>query len=143
MAFCTSTDVIDLTGTGLETDTIDKIITRSDNRIKRSLRQQRLSTAPSPTPDDLEDASAYYSAAAVLRRHMVDGTLPEVYSFGEISGKINVTAAIKEYEADAKAAIDAYIKDQVRDFRIARLVGRDGERVGEYETMTESAENET
>jgi hypothetical protein len=145
MANCTNQDVIDLTGTSLDTAVIDRIITGSDRKINRYLRQNGLATDPSPVPDDIKDASIYFSAATVLNRHMVDGTLPAQYTAENLSEQLKVEAVILNYRQEAMAALQLYADDQVTDsdFSIFRVVGRSGECVGEYEAMTEAAENET
>lgn len=100
---------------------------------------------PSPTPDDVKDASIYYSAATVLSRHMVDGTLPEQYKAEGLSEKTDVKTVIGAYERDATAALQLYASEYAddADMSMFRVVGRQGERVGELEVMDESEEDET
>ncbi|MBC2746265.1 MAG: hypothetical protein HF975_04515 [ANME-2 cluster archaeon] len=145
MANCTNQDVIDITGTSLDTAIIDRIITGSDRKINRYLRQNGIPINPSPVPDDIMDASIYFSAATVLNRHMVDGTLPAQYKAENLSEQVDVKTVISNYETDAIAALQLYAEDQVTDsgFSMVRVVGRGGERVGEYETMSEAQEAET
>jgi hypothetical protein len=143
MAFCTNQDVIDLTGTDLDTAIIDRLIEPGDRKIKRFLRQQGLGTDPSPVPDDLKDASMHYTAALVLRRHMVDGTLPAEYRAEGLTEKVSVGQVIAEYNRIADDAVKKYVQDQVGSFRLYRVVGRDGERVGEFDTMETAEEDET
>lgn len=145
MVYCTNQDVIDLTGTSLSTAIIDRLIEGADRKVNRHLTQNDLSTNPSPVPDDIKDASIYFSAAMVLNRHMVDGTLPEQYKAEGLSEKYNVTAVIKGYNAEAMQALKMYAEDQASDadFNIVRIVGQFGERVGEYEEMEEAEEIET
>lgn len=151
MSFCDRDYVVDLTGTTLNDDihgqqTMNRIIAASDRKINRMLKQGGLSANPAPTPDDIKDASAFYSAAGVLRRHRVDGTIPEDYTIdGKIRGKINISKAITDYETEGNRAVQMYIEENVQDsdYSTFHVVGSQGERVGDYETMTEAQEDET
>ena len=145
MSYCTNQDVIDITGTSLDTAIIDRIIEGADRKVNRFLRTNNLATNPSPTPDDVKDASIYYSAATVLSRHMVDGTLPAQYKAEGLSEKTDVNTVIKAYERDAIIALQLYADEYASDadMSIFRVVGRQGERVGEFEIMNESEEDET
>ena len=145
MSYCTNQDVTDLTGTSLSTTIIDRIIEGADRKVNRYLRLNDIAVDPSPVPDDIKDASIFFSAAAVLNRHMVDGTLPAQYKAEGLSEKYDVTAVIKRYETDAQQALSMYVDYNASDsyHSIVRVVGRDGDRVGDYETMTTTEEDET
>lgn len=146
MVYCTNQDVIDLTGTSLSTAIIDRLIEGADRKVNRYLTENGIATNPSPVPDDIKDASIFFSAAAVLNRHMVDGTLPAQYSAENLSEKYDVNTVIKGYQADAIQAIRMYIDSQTTDdddYSLVRVVGQQGERVGDHEVMTEAEEDET
>ena len=140
MAFCTNQDVIDQTGTSLDTAIIDRLITRADNKIVEICADQGLGA---PIAADVIDASIAFTSALVIRRHMVDGTLPEAYKAGNMSEKNNPAKVISLFEQDAREIMRLYVRDKVSSFRAFRIVGRDGERVGEFETMETSEEDET
>ena len=64
MSFCTRDDVVDRTGTSLNDNilgqqTLDRIIKGSDRLINRNIVKAGLTADPSPTPDDLMQASTY------------------------------------------------------------------------------------
>lgn len=143
MSYCSNQDVIDITGSSLSTAIIDRIIRGADRKVNRYLRQNNLSTSPSPVPDDVKDASIYFSAATVLSRHMVDGTLPEQYKADNLSEKTDVKTVIQNYERDAQIALKLYANENAddSDLSIVRIVGREGERIGSYEAMTEAEED--
>lgn len=132
MSYCSNQDVIDITGSSLSTTIIDRIIAGSDRLINRHLIQGGLTANPSPTPDDLMDASIHLSAATVLNRHMIDGTLPAEYKAENMSEKTDAKTVIKNYNAIAREAIDFYIQnntDTDSDLAIVRVVGKSGESV--------------
>ena len=130
MSFCTNQDVTDITGSNLSTIIIDRIIKGSDRLINRYIVQGGLTADPSPTPDDLMDASIYLSAATVLNRHMVDGTLPAEFTAERLKEKIDAPTVIKNYNEIAMQAIELYIKNNSdSDLTIVRVVGKSGESV--------------
>ena len=132
MSYCTNQDVIDITGSSLNTTIIDRIIAGSDRLINRHLIQGGLTANPSPTPDDLMDASMYLSAATVLNRHMVDGTLPAEFTAEALKEKTDAPTVIKNYNAIAMQAIELYIQNNLdvdSDVAMVRVVGKSGESV--------------
>jgi hypothetical protein len=132
MSYCNNQDVIDITGSSLSTTIIDRIIAGSDRLINRHLVQGGLTANPSPTPDDLMDASIYLSAATVLNRHMIDGTLPAEFTAENLKEKIDAPTVIKNYNAIAVQAITLYIKNNTNldsDIDLVRVVGKSGEKV--------------
>lgn len=132
MSYCNNQDVIDITGSSLSTTIIDRIIAGSDRLINRYLIQGGLTANPSPTPDDLMDASIYLSAATVLNRHMVDGTLPAEFTAERLKEKIDAPTVIKNYNAIAMQAIELYIQNNLdvdSDVAMVRVVGKSGESV--------------
>ena len=135
MSFCTRNDVVDITGTSLNDNilgqqTLDRIIKGSDRLINANIVQAGLTANPSPTPDDLMTASIYMSAATVLNRHMVDGTLPKEYKAEGLSEKTDAGTVIKNYNSIAMQAMDLYIQTNTdSDIAMVRVVGKDGEKV--------------
>lgn len=142
MAYCTSQDIIDQTGTSLDTTIIDRFITRSDAKIVSLCAAQGLST---PVDVDAINISILLSSAQVVRRHMTDGTLPEQYTAGELSEKFAPSKVIAMYETEAYNLLEKYFKENRTsiDYRQFRVVGRDGERVGSFSTMDSESEDET
>lgn len=140
MAYCTSQDVIDQTGTSLDVAIINRLITRADAKIVDICAGRGLGA---PAAADVIDASIAFTSALVIRRHMVDGTLPEQYKAGNMSEKNNPAKVISLFEEDAREIMRLYVRDKVDSFRAFRVVGRGGERVGEFELMETSREDET
>lgn len=143
MSYCAAQDVTDLTGSELSSTIIDRLITRADNRIKRTLEREELGTTFTTTPDNIAEASAHFAAALVLRRHMVDGTLPATSKVGDLGATVKVEEVIAQHEVDGETYLREYIDANGEEYSPYRIVGRDGERVGEYEEMDEDIEEET
>jgi hypothetical protein len=142
MSYCEYQDIIDLTGTDLDDRIITRLISKADRRIKRTLIREGLGTTLVPVPDNIAEASAHFAAALVLRRHMVDGTLPATNRIGDVGATVKVEDAIKQFEAEGEEYLREYIDENGEEYSPYRIVGRGGERVGEYDTMDEDLEEE-
>lgn len=142
MAYCTAQDIQDQTGTGLSTVIIDRFITRSDAKIVSRCAAKGLSA---PADADAMDISILLTSAQVIRRHMVDGTLPDKYRFGEVSGGMSPAKVVAMFETEASKLLAAYFEESREDidFSILRVVGSGGERVGDYEEMSAAEADET
>ena len=142
MASHTSQDVIDQTGTSLDTAIIDRFITHSDNKITSRCAEKGLDA---PSDADANEIGTLLTSAQVIRRHMTDGTLPEQYTAGELSEKFAPSKVISMYEAEARDLLEKYFVTNRTsiDFRQFRVVGQDGERVGSFSTMDSDLEDET
>ena len=142
MASHTSQDVIDQTGTSLDTAIIDRFITRSDAKITSLCAARGLDA---PADIDAIDMGILLTSAQVVRRHMTDGTLPEQYTAGELSEKFAPSKVVAMYEAEAYDLLEKYFVTNRTsiDFRQFRVVGRGGERVGSFSTMDSDLEDET
>ena len=142
MASHTSQDVIDQTGTSLDTSIIDRFIIRSDAKISKWCAAKGLDA---PADIDAIDIGILLTSAQVVRRHMTDGTLPEQYTAGELSEKFAPSKVIAMYEAEAHNLLEKYFEENRTsiDYRQFRVVGRDGERVGSFSTMDSDLEDET
>jgi hypothetical protein len=143
MSFCAVQDVIDKTGTVLDSTTITNLVESGARKIRIRLKEENLSTNPNPAPDELIEANAHFSAAMALYRAMVDGTLPSSQSIDGASASVNVEKVIEGHEIEGEKYLSGYIQKTAGAVPLVRVVGRSGERVGEYETMTEAEEEET
>ena len=142
MAYCTAQDIQDQTGTGLSTVIIDRFIARSDAKIASRCAAKGLSA---PADADAIDISILLTSAQVIRRHMVDGTLPEKYTVGGVSETSAAAKVVKMYETEAYELLDKYFDESREDidFSVLRVVGSGGERVGSYEKMSTEDADET
>ncbi len=142
MASHTAQDIQDQTGTDLATAIIERFITRSDAKIASKCAAKGLSA---PADADAIDIGILLTSAQVIRRHMTDGTLPEKYTAGDVSETSAAGKVVKMYEDEAQKLLNAYFEESREDidFSVFRVVGVDGERVGSYEAMETSEEDET
>lgn len=141
MKYCTVEDVVDLTGTSLSDDVIDRLIAKADKKIDRTLAREGLSTDFTTVPDNIAEASSYFAAAIVLIRGRANRSTPDEIKVDTITTKTKTSETIALYESEGQAYLDEYIRANGADFRIYRVVGEGGERIGEYETMTGEDEN--
>lgn len=111
MAYTTSTEVIALTGSSLSSSIVDSIISIADGDIDAQLAREGL-TISGATPPDIAMASLYLSAALVLERQRVDGTLPDSARVGDMQLSQNIEATIKRYREMAAFFLRAYIAKQ-------------------------------
>jgi len=148
MIFCTSQDVIDITGTTLDPNIIDRLIARADNKIKAMIEGAGLPAVVGATPYKIEEASIHFSSGLVLSRSIVDGTTPESLDVENTSVKSPIFKMIQEHNREGVAAVSAYIALKIdttipSDFKAFAVVGRGGSREGAYSVMSSSEGDET
>lgn len=145
MAYCTNEDVTDLTGTSVSTTIIDRLIIKADRKINVKLMAAGLGAITGTPPDEIIEASSHFAAALVLTRTLVDGTTPQSLKIENTGVSAPIDKMIAGHNAEGMSALTGYINENATlgDFKVFAVVGRNGERVGSYEQMTEAEENET
>ena len=145
--FSTSEDVQDLIGSELDSAVIDRLIEKADKKIKTLLLRAGLETSFVTVPDNINLASANMAAASVLHRSMVDGLLPSSQNVDGASASVNVPEVIKQLQADGQMFLDEYIRlnssGAMGGLKLFHIISSEGERVGEYKTMSTAEEDET
>ncbi len=143
MGYSTVEDVRDLTDTPLEDEEILRFITRADRQINISLRRENIDIPATPYPDEIIESSGYSSAASILKKHKIDGTLPDSINISGASASISVDEVIADYETKAANYLSDYMSAKGKIFTGYAIVGRDGERTGTgYESMTTDEQDE-
>lgn len=137
MAYCSVDDIIDITGTTLDYDTIYRLIWKADRKVNRTLERAGLSVPTDTIPDDVQDASMYFAAAMVVRRGLLTGDNPDSIKSGDKSITLGAKKSAPEYEIEARTIIDDYIRNKASDSVAVpfAIVGSEGERIGEYDEM--------
>lgn len=142
MGYCEVQDVIDKSGSTLDNTTLTNLVESGARKIRVRLKREGLGINPSPTPDELIEANAHFSAAMALYRAMVDGDLPASLTVDGAQATVNVPAVIAGHEAEGERYLQEYLAANIKSVSPYRIVGRRGERVGEYEIMSRCEEEE-
>lgn len=148
MAYCTNEDVTDLTGTSVDSAIITRMITRAERKINIKLKAEGLSAFAGTPPDEIIEACSNFAAAIVLRRTVVDGTTPTSIDVENTTVKMPIDKIIAQHEALGSQILNDYITNTVEAetlgaYKAFAVVGRGGERVGNYGAMSGDEANET
>lgn len=115
MAYCTYTEVSNLTGTSLSQTVLEAIISQSDYEIDALLAESGVSGDSSNT---LKSASLKLSIAGVLLREKMDGTSSSVVKIGEFSKEErDLGTMVKSLKEEAYRLVGAYIRSRATDYR--------------------------
>ncbi|MDD2679081.1 MAG: hypothetical protein PHS81_04325 [Candidatus Nanoarchaeia archaeon] len=115
MAYCTTEELLHLTGTKVSEEALIEMIAQADREIDARLYMAGLS--PPGANDMLKTASLKLATAAVFTRHRMDGTMPPNLSIGDIGVGDNPDRAIQQLKEDAYAIVAAYIRYAKKDGR--------------------------
>ena len=108
MAFCTYTELANLTGSVRSSTILGAIIDESDRQITAYLRARGVSASGC---DETKSASLALSQAGLLLFGLQEGSLEA--SSGDFSSSVNVTGAVKALETKAYRILDDYISRQI------------------------------
>ena len=108
MAFCTYTELANLTGSIRSSTILGAIIDEADRQITAYLRARGVSASAC---DETKSASLLLSQVGLLRFGLQEGSLEA--SSGDFSSSVNVTVASKAMETRAFAILDDYISRQI------------------------------
>lgn len=141
MAYCSSTELTLLTGTTLSTTIQDAIIGQSDRLIQTRIYAAHLT--PPTSNDMLKGASLDLSKIGIITHNRMTGTQTKSVKVGDITVADDLDMQIKALTGAAWAAVDAYITYTKGGVSIPTMavVGRQGQRIGEHEEMTDAEED--
>ncbi len=140
MSYCTWTQVVNLTGSTLSQTIGDSLIDMAESMIDARLSEEGLGSITGSVPDLVEKACIYLTASLVAQR---PGGMSDLQSFriGDYSetSRTKVDPAVN-FEKIGYSLLEKYIYSVNGDYTIFRIVGSDGERIGDYEEMTDEEE---
>ena len=108
MAFCTYTELANLTGSVRSSTILGAIIDEADRQVTAYLRARGVSASAC---DETKSASLALSQAGLLLFGLQEGSLEA--SSGDFSSSVNVTSAVKALETRAFEILDDYISRQI------------------------------
>lgn len=115
MALCSTSELVNLTGTTYSTTILDDIIAEADRTIGTWLSFAGLSLPGSD--NDLKSASLKLSICGILTRMRLDGTKPAQLRIGDLTVSDDIESAITNLTAKAREHTQAYIKSHGSDDR--------------------------
>ena len=142
MAYCTNAELTLLTGTTLSTAIQDAIIAQADRDIGARISAAGLTP---PTSDDmLKFASLDLSKVGIITHNRMTGTQTKSVKVGDITIQDDLDVAIKSLLESAWRTVDAYIAINISASPLPgiAIVGRRGARIGVYEEMTDTQEDD-
>jgi hypothetical protein len=108
MAFCTYTELANLTGSVRTQTVLEAIISEADRQLTAYLKARGVTASAC---DESKSASLSLSQAGLLRLGLQEGSFQA--SSGDFTSSVNVTDACKALETRAFAILDDYISRQV------------------------------
>lgn len=112
MAFSDIADSQALTGTTLDSDTLELLRNMADEAITERL-EANLLTIPSGTiPYDIKEASRMWTCRNIKMREQADGSAPNVIRAGNYYQVTGVEKSIQMYDDKGEAALLRYLNGQ-------------------------------
>jgi hypothetical protein len=119
MAYCTYTELAQLTGTALSQSILEAIIAQSDREIDGILAKNNLSGSATGL---IKAASLEFSIAGVITRHRMDGTMPSSITLGGLTMSDNLDAQISQHRSNGQMYVQSFIDDTTSGNSIDRWV---------------------
>lgn len=126
MTYCTTAELVLLTGSALPTATLTAIIEQGDREIDTYLAPYGVGADASAC----KSASLELAIAGLLIRGQMDGTTPDTYQAGDYSQHINVDISVSAHRKAAYAILDRYVSAasaasaSVSKYHIVKVTGR-------------------
>lgn len=105
MTYCTTAEVVNLTGSALSTAVLTAVIEQGDREIDTYLAPYGVGADASAC----KSASLELAKAGILDRMRLDGTQPDQSTEGDHSQTVQIESAIKRHRAAAFAILDHYV----------------------------------
>ena len=109
MSYCTTTDLVNLTGSSLSSTILQAIIDDADREINAYLAPHGLSGSG----DACKTASLKLSRAGLMQYHRLSGIQPKSVSIGDTTSQDDPDVAIKALRAEAFALLDQWVSTQL------------------------------
>lgn len=126
MTYCTTAELVLLTGSALPTATLTAIIEQGDREIDAYLAPYGVGADASAC----KSASLELAKAGILDRMRLDGTQPDQSTEGDYSQTVQIESAIKRHRAAAFDLLDRYVSAasaasaSVSKYHIVKVNGR-------------------
>jgi len=142
MAYCTNAELTLLSGTTLSSAIQDAIIAQADREIDARLQAKGLT--PPASDDMLKFASLDLSKAGIITHNRMTGTQTKRVEVGDITVQDDLDVAITSLQEQAWRTVDAYsaVNSSYSPIPGMAIVGRRGQRIGEYEEMSTTEEGD-
>ena len=140
MPYCSSNELILETGSSLSISILEGIIAAADRKIKTRILLASLT--PPVSDDSLKTASIELSKAGIITYNRMIGTQAKSTKVGDITIQDDLDTVIKTLTESAWESVDAYIIVNRSGCLIPTMaiVGRQGQRIGSHEEMTDAEE---
>ena len=107
MSFCTTTELVNITGSLRSNTILQAIIDEADRQVTSYLKARGVGAV---SVDETKSASLALSQAGLLLFGLQEGSLEA--SSGDFSSNVNVAGAVKALETRAFSILDDYISRQ-------------------------------
>jgi len=109
MSYCTTTDLVNLTGSSLSSTILQAIIDDADREINAYLAPHGLSGSG----DACKTASLKLSRAGLMQYHRLSGIQPKSVSIGDSTSQDDPDVAIAALRKEAFQVLDLWISTQL------------------------------
>jgi len=126
MTYCTTAEVVNLTGSALTTAVLTAVIEQGDREIDTYLAQYGVGADASAC----KSASLELAKAGILDRMRLDGTQPDQSTEGDYSQTTNIETAIRRHREAAFGILDRYVSAasaasaSVSKYHVVKVTGR-------------------
>lgn len=111
--YCTPDDVILLTATETDTETLTALIGIADSKINNRISAAGLTPPSGDIPSLLRDASANWTVALLLNRMRIELSRPNNLNLGDISFGVGTDAEILRHETQADQYLSSWISAEM------------------------------
>lgn len=108
MSFCTTTELVNVTGSTRSSTILQAIIDEADRQVTAYLRARGVGAS---SVDETKSASLALSQAGLLLFGLQEGSFQA--SSGDFSSSVNVSTSVKALEMRAFEILDDYISRQI------------------------------
>lgn len=126
MTYCTTAELVNLSGSTLSTTILTAVIEQGDREIDTYLAPYGVGADASACTS----ASLELAKAGILDRMRLDGTQPDQSTEGDYSQTVQIESAIKRHRAAAFAILDRYVSAasaasaSVSKYHVVKVNGR-------------------
>ena len=126
MTYCTTAELVNLTGSTLSTTILTAVIEQGDREIDTYLAPYGVGADASAC----KSASLELAKAGILDRMRLDGSQPDQSTEGDYSQTVQIESAIKRHRAAAFAILDHYVSAAsaasaaVSKYHVVKVTGR-------------------